>query len=115
MRDYMHLSPVDTVTLCHISHDRVDKCEILIATPAVGAPIWETSRVGDDEVTLALKSHISLHHAIAIGSAMYRDDEFGRIGATVVRWYSEDITASFACYSHFVSPTTQSLWCGTSF
>ena len=115
MRDYMHLSPVDTVTLGHISHDGVDKCEILIATPAVGAPIWESSRVGDDEITLALKSHISLHHAIAIGSPVYCDDEFRRIGATVARWYSEDVAASFASYGHFVSPTTQSFWCGTSF
>ena len=115
MRDYMHLSPVDTMTLGHISYDRVDKCEILIATPAIGAPIWETSRVGDDEVTLALKSHISLHHTITIGSAMYRDDEFRRIGGTVARWYSEYIAASFASYSQFVSPTPESFWCGTSF
>ena len=111
----MYLSPVDTLTVGHISYNGVYKCEILIATPAVGAPIGETSRVGDDEITLAFESHISFHHTIAIGSAMYRDDEFGRIGATVARRHSEDVTASFACYNHFMSPTPESLWCGTSF
>lgn len=111
----MDASPIDTVTVGDISYDGVDKCEILITTPAVGASIWETSRVGDDEVTLAFESHISFHHTIAIGSAMYRDDEFRRIGATVARRHSEYVAASFASYGQFVSPTTESFWCGTSF
>ena len=115
MCDYMDASPIDTVTVGDISYDGVDKCEILITTPAVGASIWETSRVGDDEVTLAFESHISFHHTIAIGSAMYRDDEFRRIGATVARRHSEYVAASFASYGQFVSPTTESFWCGTSF
>lgn len=103
----MYLSTIDTVTRCHISDDGIDEGDIFLARPTIGRAIRQSCRIGDDIVTLAFESHIVLHHTIAIGPTMYGDDESGRIGATITRWYIEDIAASFSCYCDLIRTRCQ--------
>lgn len=104
----MYLPTIHTVTRAYISDDGIDEGDIFLARPTVGRPIRQSCRIGHDIVTLAFESHIVLHHAIAIGSTMYGDDESGGIRTTITRWYVEDIAPSFSCYCDFMRSRCQS-------
>lgn len=110
----MDITPRDTVTVGDITDDSIDEGDILFARPTKSRTTWESCRIGDDEVTLTLKSHIVLHHAIAVGATMDSDDESGRIRYTITRRYSEDIAPSLTCYSDFVCTTCERSWTHTS-
>jgi hypothetical protein len=112
--DDMNIASRDTVTLGHITDDRIDEVDIFCTRPTIGTSIRQSRWISYDRITLSFESHISSDHNITIGPTMDCDDEFCWIRCSIAPWNREDIAPSLPGNRDFVCPARENLWCYTS-